>query len=329
MRPPPRYPAGQASEQRARRAPPHLANGLPCTGSWSRLRGSADRFRLGRPAVSPVDELGGEQECDGESERGFASGPVAVGVAAELTEVRQSRVRAFNRPSQTHGLVWCRRVLRCAPGAFLGDDRVVESACGEPVTSGSGVVTAVQPDRLDIAEEAERVGRIQGRGEQYGVVAVRSVERPTERDAAQVGQDRPLVAELAAIGRVRARSLAPAGLLCWEPSTATSLRSNSMMRSYAAIASRASRSNTPAVIHSSPAGPHGGVRHLVAAEPFGVFPRAPGREAYQDHLETQPVIDTGSVTAQRVGPGRGRDQTFDRCPDNIADFGVQRAHDGG
>ena len=53
-------------------------------GRRTALRGSADRQRVGAPAVAPVDEFGGDEDRDGEGELGQAVDGAAVGVAAEF-----------------------------------------------------------------------------------------------------------------------------------------------------------------------------------------------------------------------------------------------------
>jgi hypothetical protein len=52
---------------------------------------------------APVDEFGGEQQHDGEGELCEPVDDEPVGVAAELTEVRQPAVGALNRPAQSEG----------------------------------------------------------------------------------------------------------------------------------------------------------------------------------------------------------------------------------
>lgn len=64
------------------------------------LRTRADRSGVGAPAVGPFDEFDGDDEGDGERELGEALVQEPVGVAAELTEVRQPAVGAFHGPAQ-------------------------------------------------------------------------------------------------------------------------------------------------------------------------------------------------------------------------------------
>jgi len=51
------------------------------------LRASADRGQIRHPAVPPVDQLGGEQERDGQGQLGQAVNTLAVGVAAQLAVI--------------------------------------------------------------------------------------------------------------------------------------------------------------------------------------------------------------------------------------------------
>ena len=53
------------------------------------LRGSADRDRLWRPSIAPVDELCGNQEGNGEGQLGHAVDRLAVRVPPELAVVAQ------------------------------------------------------------------------------------------------------------------------------------------------------------------------------------------------------------------------------------------------
>jgi len=69
----------------------------------------------GRP--EPHDELDGQDEGDGEGELAEALSDGAVGVAAELAEVRQPRVGAFGGPAQPEGRAFF--VLALPLGGFL------------------------------------------------------------------------------------------------------------------------------------------------------------------------------------------------------------------
>jgi len=54
---------------------------------------------------------------------------LAVGVASQLPEVGEPRIRPLDRPAQPHRLVRLR--LCSAAPTFLGDDGVAEMAFGE------------------------------------------------------------------------------------------------------------------------------------------------------------------------------------------------------
>jgi len=74
---------------------------------------------------------------------------------------------------------------------------------------------------------------------------------------------------------------------------------------------------------------HRGVRHLVAAQPLGVLPRASRRQPHEHHLEAIPVRRARPVTAKRVLVDEPRHERLDRRPHSIEHFRVERAHDGG
>jgi hypothetical protein len=73
----------------------------------------------------------------------------------------------------------------------------------------------------------------------------------------------------------------------------------------------------------------GRVRHPVLEDRFDVGPRRAGHEPDDDPSEAQPVRHPRSVTAQRMGPIRRREQGSDRCPDGIDHLSLERAHDVG
>jgi len=78
-----------------------------------------------------------------------------------------------------------------------------------------------------------------------------------------------------------------------------------------------------------PAGPQGGVGDCPSDQSLGVDPRAPCDQADEHGLEADPIGDPRSMTAQGVGPVRGREQGLDRCPHCIKHFGLECAHDIG
>jgi hypothetical protein len=125
------------------------------------IRASADRRSGWAPAVSPVDELGGEEQGDGEADLGKAVPDGSVGVAAELPEVRQPRVGALDRPPQAE-----RNDLLVAPpgrgsSADLGADQLDTEARHEPADDGV-VVAAVEMQRLALGEHAAGIGSGEG-----------------------------------------------------------------------------------------------------------------------------------------------------------------------
>jgi len=71
------------------------------------------------------------------------------------------------------------------------------------------------------------------------------------------------------------------------------------------------------------------MRYRVAGQALRVFPRAPDRESDHDPLEADPLWTPITVTAQRVGLERLRDEWLDGCPDSVFHFGIKCAHDGG
>jgi hypothetical protein len=83
----------------------------------------------------------------------------------------------------------------------------------------------------------------------------------------------------------------------------------------------------PGVDPLVPAGAQGGVGHLVVEDRFDVDPGGAGHQPDQDPPEAELVRYPGPMTAQRVGPGRGREQRLDRRPDGIYHLPFQSAHD--
>lgn len=111
---------------------------------------------------------------------------LAVGVAAELSVVRQPRVRRFDDPPlpEPHRLV-----LAWFFGAAALDVEIVEAEGCEARAYDRVVVAAVEVQRLDVAEQAGGVDGLDGRLQQADVVAVRAVDRPADRDAVTVRRD--------------------------------------------------------------------------------------------------------------------------------------------
>ncbi len=78
----------------------------------------------------------------------------AVGVASELSEVREPGVGAFDGPTQAHG-VWRlrrRRLLAVALGLLLGADDVGDPEAVAALRGQVAVVAAVQVQGLNIEE---------------------------------------------------------------------------------------------------------------------------------------------------------------------------------
>ena len=207
---------------------------------------------------------------------------------------------------------------------YGSDPALRETSPGE-----RGVVAAIEPEGLDIFEEPTRRGVVEGRCQQDRVVAVRSIDRPAERDAGGVGEDRPLPAELGAIGRVLARSLAPTRTLV---QAAVDGDVGKIQADDPVVA--ADRFGGDVVEHAgfdplvTPVA-HRGVRHLVRTQPFGVLPRAAGDEPHDHDLEAVPIRSALAMTAQRVGIDSHRQQRLDRRPDGVLHIRVQCTHDGG
>ena len=115
---------------------------------------------------------------------------VPVGVAAELSEVRQPRVGAFDGPSHPE---WGGGfVLGGAAWSSAGADDVVDAPVGGAGPDGAAVIAAVEVQGLDVGEQAAVGCRVEGGGEQNLVVAVGAVGAPTHRDAGAVTQQGPL-----------------------------------------------------------------------------------------------------------------------------------------
>ena len=131
-------------------------------------------------------------------------GALAVSAAAELAEVGEPAVRPLDWPAQPEGDGQLRRLHSGALelATLTGADDVADAVLSAVFTNGRTVVAAVEMERLDVEEKAARLGGVEGRGEQNGVVAVRTAGRPTDRDAPSVGDERPLPAELSPVSGV-------------------------------------------------------------------------------------------------------------------------------
>ena len=183
------------------------------SGFRGNIRTCADRCSCGAPAVSPVDEFGCEQQGDGQRELGESVLGSAVGVAAQLPEVRQPRVGSLDGPAQPEwdGLGGC----GCASWPPLGADDVVDAPGGRAFLDGAVVIAAVQMQGLHIGNQ--RAGRGDSGLEQGAVVAVRGVGDPAHRDAVAVCEKRPFPARFAPVNRAFAGPVAAAGRLVDRP----------------------------------------------------------------------------------------------------------------
>ena len=210
-----------------------------------------------------------------------------------------------------------------------GADDVADAVLSAVFTNGRTVVAAVEMERLDVEEKAARLGGVEGRCEQNGVVVVRTVGRPTDRDAPSVGDERPLPAELSPVSGVSSAPLAARRRLVLG---AVDARLGEVEPDDAVIAG--DRLGDDGVVEAGrkslvTARPGGRVRDDVAAEPLGVLPRTPRRKTHDHHPEAVSITGSRAVTTEGVAVVMGREQLLDRRPDGIEHFGVERAHDGG
>lgn len=110
-----------------------------------------------------------------------------LGVSAELPVVGPPRVGGFDNPSESEVerlflsgvLVPCRL-----------DHVIVDPEAGEPVPDYRVVVVAVGVQCFDIGEEPGGGDRVEGGFQRFDVVAVRSVDDPSDRDAMCVDSER-------------------------------------------------------------------------------------------------------------------------------------------
>lgn len=179
------------------------------------IRARASRSGVRAPAVGPFDELHGEDRGDGQRELGESLVDVAVGVAAELTEVRQPAVGPLHGPTHPE---WDRQLLvGRATLALPRAHHVIEAQVCAERSGDAVVVAAVEVQGLDVNQEPAAIDRVKGGLQQDAVVAVRSALFPADRDSVSVGRDRPLPATLASISGVRAGALATEGSLVLGP----------------------------------------------------------------------------------------------------------------
>ena len=198
---------GTIAEARDRHARWYASQAVAHTEIWLRTR--ADR-RSGRAvAVAPDDEFHRDQDGGCEAEGCVSVVGAPVGAAAELTEVRQPRVGGLDDPSQpeSHG----HRPVGVAWLAAALDDEVVEARSVQLASDLGVVVAAVEVHRVNIVEQAVCRDCTECGLEELDVIAVRAIDRPTDRDTVQVDTDGPLPAEFGPIGWVAAGAFAAIG----------------------------------------------------------------------------------------------------------------------
>ena len=111
-----------------------------------------------------------------------------VGVASELAVVGQPGVGPFHGPAQAEEQGSLPGDLRFAAATSVGDDGVIDVACGEVVADGVGVVAAVQVQRFDVEVQTSGGEGVEGRGEQADVVAIGAVDGPSDSRSALRGE---------------------------------------------------------------------------------------------------------------------------------------------
>ena len=87
---------------------------------------------------------------------------------------------------------------------FLAQTMSVSPRAVAALRGQRAVVAAVQVQGLNVQQESAVGDGLQGGFEQDGVVAVRSVDDPADRDPEQVSRDRPLPPDLGSVGGVGA-----------------------------------------------------------------------------------------------------------------------------
>lgn len=150
--------------------------GIPPSGGWSRLGGS---------------DCAGDDGV-GEVEEGIDDGGPAFVAAGEAVEGVLPGVGPFDLPP-----------LACLDGRLLAlvRDAAVQVACGQFGACLVRCVAGVQVDGDLVGQRPEVVQEVQGRGEQWGVVAVCSGQDPAERDSLTICHTRALQALFAAVDR--------------------------------------------------------------------------------------------------------------------------------
>lgn len=159
------------------------------------------------------------------------------------------------------------------------------------------------------------------------VVAVGPVERPSDREARLVREDRPLVTELGSIRRGLARSLASTWAFV-ERSVESCV---GQIEAHNLVAAR------QRLVHDRVEDSCGDplvaplarsrIGDLPPAQPLRVLPRAARGEDGEHDLEALPVRFPQSMPTEGMAIDEHGDEGFDRLPDNGFHFRVERAHD--
>src|SRR5664279_4928267 len=150
------------------------------------------------PSFGPFDEFHGEDEGDGECDLSESLPAEPVGVAAQLTKVREPGAGAFNGPAQSEGE---RFLGLCFALAFLlGADDVGEPQAVAALRGEVAVVAAVQVQGLNVQQESAVGDGLQGGFEQDGVASVRCVDDPADGDR-RAGRSRLITSSRSWLGR--------------------------------------------------------------------------------------------------------------------------------
>ena len=115
----------------------------------------ANRRQVRGPAIPPVDELGGQDQGDGQSHLGHPMCAAAVGIAPHLPVVREPRVGPLDGPAQSEGDFdvpgFCSSGLVLA--LALGDDEVALAPLGATGPDPLGVIATVEVQSAEVGEE--------------------------------------------------------------------------------------------------------------------------------------------------------------------------------
>ena len=151
-----------------------------------------------------------------------------VGVAAELSEVRQPGVGALDGPSQPEGGGGL--VLGGTGWSLAGADDVIDAGGGGAGRDRAAVITAVEVQGLDGGEQAAVGGGEAGSKRVWSQRFAPSAAQPTGMPARSHSRYHFQPDSPRSVGFLPVPG-PPLGALCAEPSTATSARSRPTMRS--------------------------------------------------------------------------------------------------